>query len=177
MFRNRTTIAIAALALALSAASAGAQVTTAPGTAKAGHERHEGKHKADRRVGRKQGGAIHRATLRGVELTDAQKQQLSALRTKFRADAQPIAARMRPAMTEARAARQKGDTTAARAALARTQADRAALEALHARQRTEMLAILTPEQRVKVEANVQQMRERHDGKAKGSKMKRGGRQG
>ena len=177
MIRKRMTIAAIALAaLAGTAGIAGAQQPTPPSTApraeakqgaarRAGKQRagkqRAGKRHAGKHHGRHKGAALQRATLRGVELTDAQKTQMKALRTKYKAESKTIVERMRPAMQEARAARQKGDTAAARAAFARTEQDRTALKSLRERQRTEMLATLTPEQRAKVDANVKAMKEKH----------------
>ena len=168
---NRTRMMIAALAVALAATGAGAQRTGTP----AGQARAAESRPPRQRAGkaRKAGRKADRAALRGVDLTDAQTAQLEALREKYKAEAKPIAGRVRPAMQEARAARQKGDTAAARAAFDRTAADRAALRAVNERQRAEMLAILTPEQRAKAEANLRQVKVRREGKMKAWKARKG----
>ena len=111
--------------------------------------------------------AAHRDDLRGVDLTDAQKTQLKTLREKYKGEAKPIMDRMRPALQEARTARQNGDTAAARVALAKTETDRAALKAMNERQDAEMLALLTPEQRAKFDANAKARKEKHEGRRKG----------
>ena len=173
MFRIRSTMIVAlALGVVTASASAGAQQSgpTRSDTSKAGAQfRQGGRHLGQRRNGKgakKAGRGLDRAALRGVDLTDAQQQQLQALREKYKAEAKPIAERMRPALVEARAARQKGDTAAAGAAFARTEADRTAMKALHERQRAEALALLTPEQRAKVDANVKAMRDKRAARPK-----------
>ena len=167
----RTRVMFAAVALALVASAAGAQQATAPTTPKAGTDtRTHAGHRADGRKGRDRE-AMRRASLRGVDLTDAQKAQLKTLREKYKGESKPIVDRMRPALQDARAARQKGDTAAARAALARTEADRTALAGILERQHAEMLTILTPEQRAKLDANAKARREKQDGR-KGKRQKR-----
>ena len=157
---NRTRITIAGLALALSASIAGAQQTTPPpgGQSRAGQQgdsARQGRHAArgERRARGKQVARQARAAaFRGIDLTEAQRTQLRAVREQFARESQPIVGRMRSVMQEARAARQRGDTVAARAAFQRTAGDRAALKAIGERQRSAALAVLTPEQRAKVEA-------------------------
>jgi Spy/CpxP family protein refolding chaperone len=174
MYRIRSTMIVAlalGLATAAAAATAGAQQAspTRPDSSKAGAQsRQGGRHLGQRRNGKgaKAGRGLDRAALRGVALTDAQKQQMQALREKYKAEAKPIAERMRPALADARAARQKGDTAAARAAFARTEADRTAMQALHERQRAEALTLLTPEQRAKVDANVKTMKDKRAARPK-----------
>ena len=161
MIRNR--MMFAAVSLALVASAAGAQQTAAPTTPKAGAETRT-RHHAGGRQGRRDEMAMQRVNLRGVDLTDAQKAQLKTLREKYKGETKPIMDRMRPALQDARAARQKGDTAAARAAFARTEADRAALKAIFDHQRSEMLAILTPEQRAKFDANAKARKEKHEGR-------------
>ena len=172
----RTRVMFTAVALALVASAAGAQQTTAPTTPKAGAEtRARAGQRADGRKGRRDREQMQRASLRGVDLTDAQKAQLKTLREKYKGETKPIMERMRPAMQDARAARQKGDTAAARAALARTEADRTALKGILERQHAEMLTILTPEQRAKYDANAKARRDKQEsrkGKHDGRKGKR-----
>lgn len=91
----------------------------------------------------RQGNAgMHRALLRGIELTDAQKSQLKTLHAKH--------------VDERRALRDsatRGDS-----------ASRAALQALTARQAQDLRAILTPAQVATFDANVSAMRDRRAGK-------------
>ena len=71
-----------------------------------------------------------------------------------------------PAMQEARAARQKGDTATMRAVLERTKGDRAKLRALMERQKTDVRAALSPEHQKQFDANVQQASQRRAAMAK-----------
>lgn len=180
---HRTRITLAGLALALSATVAGAQQTTPPQSKqpKAGQQAdsaHRGRHAKRGRPGARMAqGRQHArqarvAAFRGVELTEAQRTKLRAIREQHAAQAKPIAQRMRPAMQEARTARQRGDTAAARAAFERTASDRAELKAIGERQRAAALAVLTPEQRAKVEANAKARRQKGEAKRQAKQAKR-----
>lgn len=150
----------AALGLALLAgttAVAAAQTTapSAPPTAQRGQA--GGAHQRDGRRGGQHG---RRALLRGVKLTDAQKTQMKAIRARYQPQYKALGESMRPALQEARAARQRGDTAATKAAFARTEGDRARLRALREREQSEVRGILTAEQRVNFDRNVAQLRDR-----------------
>jgi protein CpxP len=91
--------------------------------------------------------------LRGLDLTDAQREQVRQLTQQFREQNRPLAERMRQAMQARREAAQANpvDESRIRAAseeLAQVQADLAVQEA---RLRNDVLALLTPEQRQKAE--------------------------
>jgi protein CpxP len=105
-----------------------------------------------RHMGRRHGPGGH-ALFRGITMTDAQRSQLKEIHAKYRPEAQSIRESMRPAFQEARAARQRGDTAAARAAWSRTSDARAKLRALHDQQLADVRAILTPEQRQQFDQN------------------------
>ncbi|HEX2778216.1 MAG TPA: Spy/CpxP family protein refolding chaperone, partial [Gemmatimonadaceae bacterium] len=111
-----------------------------------------------------------RALLRGVDLTDAQKAQVKEIHQKYESQFQSIEQANKPAMDEARAARQRGDTTAARAAFAKTSGAREQLEALRKQEASEIRGILTAEQQKTFDANLQQAQARQ-----GEHGKRGGR--
>jgi Spy/CpxP family protein refolding chaperone len=85
---------------------------------------------------------------------------------------------MKPAMQEARTARQKGDTAAARAVLARNKGTFDKLAQLRKSEQAEVRSALTPENQKLYDANVQQMAKRRDemkGQRKDGKAgKRGG---
>ena len=182
MYRSR--IILAGLALALVAPIAGAQQTTKPDkqpragqqadSARHGQGRHakRGRHGARKAHGQQAARRARVASFRGIDLTEAQRTQLRTIREQHAAQAKPIAQRLRPAMQEARAARQRGDTTAARAAFERTATDRAALKAIGERQRAAALAVLTPEQRAKVEATTKARQEKAAAKRQGKQAKR-----
>ncbi|HVE79038.1 MAG TPA: Spy/CpxP family protein refolding chaperone [Gemmatimonadaceae bacterium] len=157
------TMRMMALALSLTAVAAtaaAAQAAPAPGAPPAGERGARGEHGKD---GRGWGGRGERRRLfRGVNLTDAQRTQLRAIRDKYAAEQRPLRESMRPAMQEARQARQRGDTAAARAAFARTAETRTRMRALRDRQMAEVRAILTPEQQRTFDANLASAKQRHD---------------
>jgi Spy/CpxP family protein refolding chaperone len=128
--------------------------------------------------GGKQPGGM-RGLLRGITLTDAEKANVEAVGEKYRGEFQTIRQSMRPDLEAARAARQRGDTAAARAAFSRTADERAQLEALTERMRADVRAALAPEHRAQFDANVARMKERmanrRDGEGWGGR--RGGKRG
>jgi Spy/CpxP family protein refolding chaperone len=118
-----------------------------------------------------------RGLLRGINLTDAEKANLKTVGEKYHGQFETIRQSMRPDFEAARAARQRGDTAAARAAFARTADERAQLEALTERMRVDARAALASEHRAQFDANVARMKERmanrRDGEGWGAR--RGGR--
>lgn len=101
-----------------------------------------------------------RGLFRGLVLSDAEKAKVKEIHAKYEPERKSIHEAMRPAMQEARAARQKGDTVAARAAFDRTKGDREKLTALMERERAELRVALTPENQKTFDANVQEMAKR-----------------
>lgn len=96
-----------------------------------------------------------------LNLTPAQSQQIKDIHAKYRVQFQQLRERSRPDMEAARAARQSGDTAAARAALARVRTNQGtAVAALRQQEQAEVRAVLTAEQRTKFDARQAQMRER-----------------
>ena len=118
-----------------------------------------------------------RALFRGINLTDAEKANLRAVGEKYREQFEAIRRSMRPDVEAARAARQRGDTAAARAAVARTADERAQLEALVERMRADARAALAPEHRAQFDANVARIKERlasrRDGEGRRGRSQRG----
>ena len=115
--------------------------------------------------------------LRGITLSDAEKAKVKAIHTKYSAEARSLRQSLRPAMQEVRAARQKRDSAAVSAALAKTAGDRQKLEALMQRQRAEIRAALTPEHRTVFDANVKELEQRRAEWNERGKGERGGRAG
>lgn len=87
-----------------------------------------------------------------LNLSDAQKQQLAELREGFRAEMEPIHQSFRNTMREMKAARDAGDETRAAAIRETLEANKAQMKAFRDRQHEAFAAILTPEQRTKLEA-------------------------
>ena len=98
--------------------------------------------------------------LRGIKLSDAEKARVKEIRGKYQTETKTLRASLRPAMQDMRAARQKHDTVAMKAAWDRTTADRQRLDALMQRERAEIRTALTPEHQTQFDANVTQRAER-----------------
>lgn len=105
-----------------------------------------------------------RGMFRGIRMTDDQRARLQEIRAKYREQERPLVEAMRPALREARTARQRGDTTAARAALERVAGERTKLRALREQQLGEVRAMLTPEQRQQFDQNLKQRPPRGHGR-------------
>jgi Spy/CpxP family protein refolding chaperone len=113
------------------------------------------------------GGRGMRGLFRGIDLSEAEKTSLQAVTQKYSSQLQTIRQSMKPDVEAARAARQRGDTAAARAAFARTADERTQLVALSDRMHAEARAALAPAHRAQFDANVARMKERMANRAKG----------
>lgn len=175
---------IMGLGLALSLASVAAAQQTAPSSDSARRD-HGGDHGGDRRGhggpgGRFEGhGGVGGFLFKGITLTDAQKTEIKQLRESQRATTHANRDAMKKQFDEARAARGRGDTTAARAIMQR---NRQAMEAARTQEIAAIRNILTAEQRVQFDKNVAEAKqheaergERFGEKGKGGR--RGGRPG
>ncbi len=94
----------------------------------------------------------HRGQKLDLNLTDAQKAQVKAIHEKYRPQMKAIHARAKPFAQAARDARQRGDTAAVRANRAQFEQVMASAKTLRDQVHAEIKAVLTPEQRAKVEA-------------------------
>ena len=124
-----------------------------------------------------QGGRGERGLFRGIKLSDTEKAKLKAIRTKYAPEQKQLRESMKPAMQEARAARQKGDSVAAKAAFDRTKDGRDKMKALMDRERGEIRSALTPENQKQFDANVQKFAQRRAEWEKGGKKGHRGRNG
>jgi Spy/CpxP family protein refolding chaperone len=115
--------------------------------------------------------------LRGVTLSDAEKTRVKAIRAKYQGEAKALRESLRPAMQEARAARQKHDSVAVKTAWDKTAGDRQKLQALMQRERAEIRAALTPEHQQVFDANAKAMEQRRAEGRKNGRGERGGRAG
>jgi Spy/CpxP family protein refolding chaperone len=144
-----------ALGLALSLGTVG--VASAQSTQQPQRVEHEGR-------GMRRGPG--EGLLKGINLTADQKAKLKTMREGEKNN--PANEQFRKAMADARAARQRGDTAAARAQM---QALRPQMEQRRERQVAAMRSILTPDQLKQFDANVAQWKqhanERRDGRAAG----------
>ena len=154
-------------ALALGSAVAGAQATqqgpTQPQVQQQGARRHgPGKHLKGPR-----GAKAAKAMFKGVNLTDAQKTQLKAVRAKYRPEREALHKQVK----DRRASGQQPDSTFR--ASVRSQA-----RSLHERQLADVRAILTPAQRTTFDANLSaQQAKREQRKAERAAKGKGQRQG
>ena len=172
MTKIRSTLfALVVAASATVAATAGAQ-SSAPGNGQRAERVKSDSSKwrgraGERREERREEEGRGRSALRGVKPTDAQRAQIKAIHEKYKPQFESYRAAMKPAIDEAKAARQRGDTAAARAAFDKTAASRQQAQALRVQEQGEVRAILTPAQQQTFDANVAKAN------AKGDRMHRG----
>ncbi len=145
-----------ALALTLGSASLVAAQQPAQGQARAAQQQHQGRRGQWDRAGR----MGRRQLFKGVKLTDQQKAQIKAINEKYRAQARQAREALRPAMQEARADRQKGDTAAARAIFERNRPQFEQLRKARAQELREIRGVLTADQQKQFDANVAQLKAR-----------------
>lgn len=100
--------------------------------------------------------------LRGIKLSDAEKAKLKEIHQKYRTEAQALHKSLKPAMEQARTARQKGDTAAARKVWEDNKGAREQMKALHDREQAEIRAALSPENQKLFDANVVRLKERRE---------------
>jgi Spy/CpxP family protein refolding chaperone len=123
------------------------------------------------RAGREGRGGL----FRGITLSDAEKARIKQVHEKYGTEAKALRESLRPAMQDARAARQKGDTAGVKAAWSRTAGDREKLRALMDRERAEIRTALTPDNQRLFDANVKQLEQRRAEMKKQGKGDRAGR--
>ena len=112
---------------------------------------------------------------RDLNLTDAQKAQVKAIRQKYQPQNEALRTQAKPFMDAARAARQKGDTAAARTNMAKARQVMQGGKSTQAQEQAEIRAILTPEQLAKFDAHQKTASERRaQGGKKGWGHKRAG---
>jgi len=161
-------IALAFASLVSVASFAGAQAPAQQGT-------RQGRHEMQR--GMRAGARVERGLFRGIKLSDAEKAKIKDINGKYATQAKALREQMKPAMQEARAARQKGDTAAARAAFAKNKPTFDKLAQLRKSEQSEVRSALTPENQKLYDANVQQMAKRRDEMKANRKDGKGGRRG
>lgn len=143
------TLALGALMLAGAAGIAAAQSTAAPQIrSDSGAYRH-GPRGGEARGRRGPG----REFFADLNLTDAQKSQIKVIRDKYKPQRQALRAQEKPLIDAARAARQKGDTAAFRSNIQRA---RELAQPLRTQEMNEIRAVLTADQRAKLDARVKE---------------------
>jgi Spy/CpxP family protein refolding chaperone len=158
--RKTRVLALVVASLVSTASFVGAQ---APAAAPQSGRRAMGPGMEGRRGGER-GGALG-----GLKLSDAEKARVKAVHTKYAAEGKTLRESMKPAMQEARALRQKGDTAGLRALWDRNKTGRDQMQALQVRQQAEIRTALTPENQKLFDANVQAQAQRRAEWAKNGK--------
>ena len=158
MIRKHIVVLGAAVAL-FAASEATAQAPARPDSAGRQGEMRRGQRPRGER-GMRMGREGMPGLLRGIELTQAQRDQVKTINEKYRAEFQTLRQSLQPDMKAARDARQRGDTAAARAAWDRNTVGREKMQALMEKQRTELRGVLTADQQKTFDANVRQVRTR-----------------
>ena len=102
----------------------------------------------------------HGMMMGDLDLTNAQKEQIQAIHARYRVRFEQLREQSRPDVEAARAARQAGDTAAARAAMICARAFGTQVAALRQQEQAEVRAVFTAEQRSRLDARQAQMRER-----------------
>ena len=145
---RKTRIMAFVVASLVSAASfAGAQ---APGVPEQG-----GRHAMGRAMEGRRDGA-RGEMLRGLKLSDVEKAKVREIRSRYVVEGKAQREAMKPAMQEARALRQKGDTAGLRALRDRNTASRDQMQALELRQQTDIRAALSAENQKQFDLNLQE---------------------
>ena len=146
-------IALVVASLVSTASFAGAQAPAQQGN-------RTGRHAMEQ--GMRAGARGERGLFRGITLSEAEKAKLKDIHGKYATQAKSLREQMKPAMQEARAARQKGDTAAAKAVFARNKGSFDKLAELRKSEQAELRSALTPEHQKQFDANVQQFAKRRD---------------
>ncbi len=104
---------------------------------------------------------------RDLNLTDAQKAQIKTIHAKYQPQNEALRNQAKPFMEAARAARQKGDTAAARSNMLKAHQVMQGGQSTRTQEMAEVRAILTPDQQAKFDARQKSMAERGKGGHKG----------
>jgi Spy/CpxP family protein refolding chaperone len=146
-------IALVVASLVSTASFAGAQAPAQQGTRTGRHEMQQGM---------RAGARGERGLFRGIKLSDAEKAKLKDIKGKYATQTKSLREQMKPAIQEARAARQKGDTAAAKAVMARNKGSFDKLAELRKSEQAEIRSGLTAEHQKQFDTNVQQLAKRRD---------------
>ena len=104
---------------------------------------------------------------RDLNLTEAQKTQIKAIRAKYKPQNDALRNQAKPYMEAARAAHQKGDTVAFRTNMEKARQVMQGGQTFRNQENAEIRAILTPDQQAKWDARQKRMGERGKGGHKG----------
>jgi Spy/CpxP family protein refolding chaperone len=151
------TLALGALMIVGVAGVSAAQSTTTPPS----RAQRSGQMQARRGGGR--GGEFGR----DLNLSDAQKAQIKTIRAKYQPQSEALRTQAKPFMDAAKAARQKGDTAAARVNFEKARQVMQGGQSFRTQENAEIRAILTPAQQAKFDARQKNMADRGQGAHKG----------
>ena len=104
---------------------------------------------------------------RDLNLTDAQKAQIKAIRQKYQPQNEALRTQAKPFTEAARAARQKGDTAAFRSNMEKAHQVMQGGQSFRTQENAEIRAILTPDQQAKWDDRQKNMADRGKGGHKG----------
>ena len=152
------TLALGALMVVGVAGVSAAQSTTTPRTRADSGAYHRGQMGARRAGG-------HEGFGRDLNLTEAQKTQIKAIRQKYQPQNAALRTQAKPYMEAARTARQKGDTATARTNMEKVRQIMQGGQTYRTQENAEIRAILTPDQQAKWDAR-QKAAADHHGKGK-----------
>jgi len=101
-----------------------------------------------------------RELFKGITLSDAEKANLKAVRTKYASQQKALREQFKPQMQAAREARQRGDTAALKALWEKSAGQREQTKQLMLAERNDLRAALTPANQATFDANVAAMQKR-----------------
>jgi Spy/CpxP family protein refolding chaperone len=161
------TLALGALLAAGVAGVSAAQTPTTPRTRADSGSFHRGDRAGFRR------GNEGFAFGRDLNLTDAQKAQIKAIRQKYQPQNEALRSQAKPYLEAARAARQKGDTAAVRSNMLKARQILEGGKSTRTQELAEIRAILTPDQQAKWDARQKAAAEHRGNGGKGWGHKKG----
>ncbi|MFI5228006.1 MAG: Spy/CpxP family protein refolding chaperone [Gemmatimonadales bacterium] len=141
----RSALAGAMLVLGGAALASAQQATPAPAPQTQQHAEH---------AHRGFGARGDRALLKGITLSDAEKANLKTVHAKYASQLKALREQSKPTFESARAARQRGDTAAARAIMAKAAPQREQMRQLMKTEQNDLRGALTPANQAKFDANV-----------------------
>ncbi len=142
------TLALGALMVVGVAGVSAAQSTATPRTRADSASHHRGA-----QMGPRRGPGGREGFGRDLNLTEAQKTQIKAIRQKYQPQTEALRTQAKPYMEAARTARQKGDTVAARTNMEKARQIMQGGQSYRTQEKAEIRAILTPDQQAQFDAH------------------------
>ena len=148
----RTALAGAMLVLGGAALASAQQATPTPQSQQQTQRPH--------RQHREFGARGERGLFKGITLSDAEKANLKTVRAKYQAQFKALREQAKPTMEAARAARQRGDTAAARQIMSKAAPQREQMKQLMESERNDLRGALAPANQAKFDENVKNFESR-----------------